>query len=92
MPCSIQEVAKIFQGAPGLAVYIVGYTDNTGDFQHNLKLSEARAGAVLEPLASKFGIAAGRLTGAGVGLLSPVGFNDTEEGRAQNRRVEPVKR
>ncbi|MFH1573936.1 MAG: OmpA family protein, partial [Acidobacteriota bacterium] len=89
---SIQEIAKMLQGAPGLAVYIVGHTDNTGDFQHNLKLSEARAGAVLDLLVSKFGIASARLTAAGVGPLSPVGSNDTEEGRAQNRRVELVKR
>jgi outer membrane protein OmpA-like peptidoglycan-associated protein len=56
-----------------------------------MKLSEMRAEAVVKALVSKYGIAAARLKGFGVGQLAPVLSNDSEEGRAKNRRVELVK-
>ncbi len=54
-------------------------------------LSQRRAAAVVAALTTKHGIAAGRLKAAGVGLLSPIALNETEEGRAKNRRVELVR-
>jgi outer membrane protein OmpA-like peptidoglycan-associated protein len=56
-----------------------------------MKLSQARADAVIQALTGKHGIAAGRLKAYGVGPLAPVASNDSEEGRAKNRRVELVK-
>jgi outer membrane protein OmpA-like peptidoglycan-associated protein len=56
-----------------------------------MKLSQARAEAVVQSLVAKHGIATARLKGSGVGPLAPVASNDSEEGRAKNRRVELVK-
>ena len=69
---------------------IEGHTDNVGDKAANLKLSQARAAAVAAWLTGK-GIAAGRLTTAGLGDTQPVGPNTTEDGRARNRRVVLIK-
>ena len=70
-----------------LYIEIGGHTDNTGSAQRNTVLSEARAKAVFSYLVSK-GIAADRLTFKGYGSTQPVATNDTEAGRAQNRRTE----
>ncbi len=76
---------------PALKVLVVGHTDTRGDLVYNQGLSERRASAVVEALAQR-GIARDRLTPIGVGMAAPVASNDTEEGRAKNRRVELVKR
>jgi outer membrane protein OmpA-like peptidoglycan-associated protein len=89
---ALQEMAKLLAGDLKLSVFIVGHTDNTGTLEHNLKLSDARADAVVTALGTRHKIAAGRMRAAGVGPLAPVASNDTEEGRAKNRRVELVKR
>lgn len=68
---------------------MVGHTDNTGDFNYNIKLSERRANAIVNLLV-KDGVANNRLAGVGVGSLSPIAPNDTSEGHAENRRVELV--
>ena len=68
---------------------IAGHTDNTGSEQHNVGLGKDRAEAVKAYLLSH-GIAADRLTTVSYGSAKPVVSNDTEEGRAQNRRVEFV--
>ncbi len=72
---------------PGLAVEIAGHTDSTGSAEHNQDLSQKRAEAVVEYLFSK-GIETDRLISTGYGDRKPVGSNDTEEGRAINRRTE----
>jgi OOP family OmpA-OmpF porin len=69
---------------------IEGHTDNVGDKAANLKLSNARAGAVAAWLTGK-GVDAARLSTAGLGDTQPVGENTTEDGRARNRRVVLVK-
>ncbi len=89
---AVQEMATLLKNNPALKLYVVGHTDGTGEFAHNMKLSEARATAVVNALVTKHGIAPDRLKASGVGPLVPVGSNETEEGRAQNRRVELVKR
>lgn len=86
----LKEIAKLLQQNPKLKLYVVGHTDNVGDLTYNMKLSQARAGAVVEELVSKYGVDAKRLKAHGVGPLSPVVSNNTEEGRAKNRRVELV--
>jgi OmpA-OmpF porin, OOP family len=88
---SLAEVAKLLKADPALKVYVVGHTDNVASLDLNTKLSQARADAVVQALVAKHGIAAGRLLGRGIGPLTPVASNDSEEGRARNRRVELVK-
>jgi len=87
---ALNEIAKLFSGNPNLKVFIVGHTDNVGGVDFNLKLSQARADAVVKMLTTKFKINPQRLKAYGVGLLAPVAPNKTEEGRAKNRRVELV--
>ncbi len=87
----LEEIAKLLRQEPGLKLRVVGHTDMTGSLDANLRLSQARGEAVVQVLVSQHGIAASRLRGHGVGPLAPVASNDTEEGRAKNRRVELVK-
>jgi len=89
---ALAEMAKLLKDNPSLNVFIVGHTDNTGTFEHNMKLSLDRATAVVNALVSGHGIAAARLKAVGDGPTAPVASNDTDEGRAKNRRVELVKR
>lgn len=88
---TLQEIAKLLKQDASLKLYIVGHTDNVGGFDYNIGLSERRATAVVKALTATHGIAATRLTPAGVGMLSPIAPNDREDGRAKNRRVELVK-
>lgn len=71
----------------GLKIEIQGHTDDTGDAEANQKLSEARAQAVVAYL-TKQGVAADRITAKGYGSSKPVASNDTEEGKAKNRRID----
>ncbi len=88
---ALTEIAKLLGLDSKLKLYVVGHTDTTGALEHNMKLSQERAEAVVKALVSKHGVAADRLKPYGVGPLAPVTTNDTEEGRAKNRRVELVK-
>jgi len=88
---SVGEIAKLLKADPSLKIYVVGHTDNVGDVDGNIKLSQDRAEAVLQALVRDQGIAAARLRAYGCGQFSPVASNDIEEGRAKNRRVELVK-
>lgn len=88
---TIAEMAKLLTGNPALKVYIVGHTDWVGDAETNLSLSHKRAQAVMAALVSS-GISTDRLAAAGMGMLAPRASNQTEQGRAMNRRVELVER
>ena len=88
---AIGEVAKLLKSAADLKVYVVGHTDNVGGLEANMKLSQSRADAVTQALVRDHGINASRLKAYGDGPYAPVSSNDTEEGRAKNRRVELVK-
>ena len=88
---ALAEIAKLLKADPAMKVFVVGHTDNVASLELNMRLSQARAEAVVQALVSKYAIAAGRVLGRGVGPLAPVASNDTEEGRAKNRRVELVK-
>jgi OOP family OmpA-OmpF porin len=75
-----------------LRLEVQGHTDNVGQAAANLTLSQQRATAVRDYLLKIGGIAAARLTAAGYGDTRPVAPNTTDEGRAQNRRVEIVRK
>jgi len=82
----LENVAEILKAYPAVSIKLGGYTDNTGDAAANLKLSSERAQSVKKEL-SDLGIANSRLESEGYGEEHPVASNDTEEGRAQNRRI-----
>jgi len=88
----IRQVADALIGDPSLKLEIDGYTDSVGSAARNLELSRQRADAVRSVLVSQFGVDPGRLTAAGFGAAHPIGSNDTATGRAENRRVEFVKK
>ncbi|MBK5300327.1 MULTISPECIES: OmpA family protein [Gammaproteobacteria] len=79
-------MAKL-QNADVVSVKVIGHTDSQGSDAYNQKLSERRASSVAAYLLSQ-GLAPNKLTSEGRGESQPVADNDTEEGRAQNRRVE----
>lgn len=88
---ALKEIAKLMSDDPTLKLYVVGHTDNTGALDMNMKLSQDRATAVVNALVSQYSVAASRLKACGDGPTAPVATNDTDEGRALNRRVELVK-
>lgn len=88
---AIAEIAKLLKGQPALKLFVVGHTDNQGGVESNITLAQDRAEAVLKALVGEHGIAAARLRSYGCGQFSPVAANDSEAGRAKNRRVELVK-
>lgn len=88
---ALQEISKLLKANASLKLYVVGHTDNTGSFDSNIKLSNDRAAAVVNELVTKFTIDASRLRPWGDGPTAPVATNDTEAGKALNRRVELVK-
>jgi len=87
----LKEVATVLQNQPDLRLRIEGHTDNVGKAGYNLDLSKKRAESVKSYLTTKFQIDASRLSTEGYGDTRPVAKNDTDQGRAQNRRVELVK-
>ena len=87
---AIGEIAKLLKADPALKLYVVGHTDNVGLLDANLKLSQARADAVVQALVTTHAIPAARLRAFGHGPTTPVSSNATEAGRALNRRVELV--
>lgn len=84
---ALDDVVRLLKENPAMKLSIEGYTDNVGREQSNQLLSENRAKAVAKYLLDK-GISPSRLTTAGYGMQRPIAGNDTEEGRAKNRRVE----
>jgi OOP family OmpA-OmpF porin len=87
---TIEAIAEMLKTNSSLKVYVIGHTDMTGELEYNMELSSRRAEAVVYALVDRYGIAEDRLEAKGVGPLSPVSTNKTEEGRKLNRRVELV--
>jgi len=83
----LQRLIDLLNNHPGLRIEITGHTDNQGAPDYNLQLSEQRARAVFDYLTAT-GIARERLTYKGFGETQPIAPNDTEAGRAKNRRTE----
>ncbi len=86
----LKEIADFLTQEPDTRFRVVGHTDDTGDFEYNMKLSERRSIAVIDYLKNNFNITEERLEPYGVSSLAPVSTNDSEKGRALNRRVEFV--
>lgn len=72
--------------------FIVGHTDNAGSYEFNLSLSLNRAKSIIEALNAQFNLDVTNLTAVGIGPVSPVAANTSDQGQAQNRRVELVAR
>ncbi|MBO7567311.1 MAG: OmpA family protein [Bacteroidales bacterium] len=83
----LNDIAKTMQDNPEYKLYIKGHTDNVGDAQLNLKLSQERADEVLKYLKDK-GVEADRMHSEGFGDTRPVAPNNSNANRAKNRRVE----
>ncbi|MCP1996141.1 OmpA family protein [Flavobacterium sp. HSC-61S13] len=84
------QIIQLLKADGTLKLSIEGHTDNTGDPQKNIQLSKERAQAVLSYLV-EHGITSSRLKSNGFGATKALFSNDTEEHKAQNRRVELVK-
>jgi OOP family OmpA-OmpF porin len=87
----LKEIAILLKQNPKLNLYVVGHTDSVGQIDYNMQLSDARAEAVVKVLTTKYRVSQNRLDPHGVGPLAPVASNESEAGRALNRRVELVK-
>ncbi len=85
----LQNLAQFLRDNPEVKVRITGHTDNTGKSSYNMELSQNRARAVANYLLNE-GIAMNRVSYKGMGSSEPIARNDTEEGRAQNRRTELI--
>jgi outer membrane protein OmpA-like peptidoglycan-associated protein len=85
----LQQMADVLKAQGKLNVFIVGHTDNAGTYEHNRALSQRRAQSVVDALGGQ-GIAKARLQAVGVANVAPVASNNSEAGRARNRRVEMV--
>jgi outer membrane protein OmpA-like peptidoglycan-associated protein len=83
----LNKVVKLMQQYPGIRIEISGHTDNTGNAEYNYKLSDNRAKTVASYLIAA-SIDSNRIVSKGFGMSMPVATNETEEGRAQNRRTE----
>jgi len=87
----LEVLAGLLKNDPTLQIQITGHTDSKGEAKANQDLSERRAKTVMQTLVQKYGVDAKRLTAKGYGAEQPLAENDSEQGRAINRRVEIVK-
>jgi OmpA-OmpF porin, OOP family len=87
----VEQIIEMMKQAKDIKLSVEGHTDSDGSNDSNLKLSEARAKAVVEAI-TKGGIDAERLSSAGFGEEKPISDNSTDEGKAKNRRVELIKK
>jgi OOP family OmpA-OmpF porin len=85
---SLVDLAEWLKANPDKQVALVGHTDAQGSLAANVSLSRLRGEAVVNRLTTEYGIPRTQMTSDGVGFLSPMASNLTEDGRAQNRRVE----
>jgi outer membrane protein OmpA-like peptidoglycan-associated protein len=88
----LKEIAGVLTENADLKVQIVGHTDSDGDAAANLDLSRRRAASVKAALTGEFKIDAARMDTDGKGETEPTDKNDTAAGKANNRRVEFIKK
>lgn len=86
---TLQKVAKTLNEYHHTRVYIEGHASSEGDFSFNQNLSQARADSVAYYLQNQ-GVAPHRIQSRGLGIAHPIASNQSEYGRAQNRRVEII--
>ena len=84
---SLKAISTLLKQRPEIKVLIIGYTDNLGQPENNLRVSNERASAVREFLVGQ-GIDPTRLEAKGMGSQNPIASNDTQMGRQANRRIE----
>ncbi|SOD96818.1 OmpA family protein [Caenispirillum bisanense] len=84
---TLAQVGRTLAQNPQTTVDVIGHTDSTGEADYNVDLSLRRADAVMRELTAQ-GVARDRIEAIGAGEAQPIASNDTETGRAQNRRVE----
>ncbi|MBQ0742014.1 MAG: OmpA family protein, partial [Pseudomonas sp.] len=84
---TLNSLVKVFKEYDKNGIEIIGHTDSTGGMDLNMRLSQERAGSVAAYLTGQ-GVAASRISSSGAGPNQPIASNNTEAGRAQNRRVE----
>ena len=89
---TLDEIARLLRTDAGLRLSVVGHTDAKGGADYNRDLSKRRAANVVRALVGDYGIEATRLDPRGAGADEPIAGNDSEDGRARNRRVELVRR
>lgn len=89
---ALEIISDYLKSNPDVRVLLVGHTDNSGDYQHNVELSLKRAESVVVKLVADYGLNPYQVTAVGVGMASPVATNNDEAGKALNRRVELVVR
>lgn len=87
---SLTDLAAYLKAHPDRRVALVGHTDAEGPLSANIAISKRRATSVLERLVTAHGVPSGQLEAEGVGYLSPLASNQTDEGRTLNRRVEAI--
>ncbi|GGP06375.1 membrane protein [Cloacibacterium rupense] len=84
---NLDKLSEVMTQYPDTNINVYGHTDSKGADAYNLTLSEKRANSVIDYMVSK-GVARTRLNAMGMGESDPIASNDTDEGRAKNRRVE----
>ncbi|WP_052880017.1 OmpA family protein [Vibrio coralliirubri] len=84
---ALMPLVEVLKAHPQSTVQVVGHTDSTGAAEYNMMISKKRAAAVAAYIEEQ-GIEADRISASGEGEENPIASNDTEEGRAQNRRVD----
>jgi len=89
---ALEQMARLLTENPDIEVLVVGHTDNQGSFDYNVDLSQRRAAAVRQALASEYDIAGARMSAKGASFMAPIASNTSEQGRELNRRVELVLR
>lgn len=87
---ALQALADYLTDNPTIKVALVGHTDAEGSLDGNIALSKRRAGSVLERLVTDYAVPRAQLDAQGMGYLSPIANNLTQEGRDANRRVEVI--
>jgi len=88
----IRQISQVLNQDSSISLNIIGHTDSDGSDESNVTLSKNRAEAVKKALVSVYGISADRLSSEGKGEAEPVADNATAQGKAQNRRVEFIKK
>ncbi|MCL4153031.1 UNVERIFIED_CONTAM: hypothetical protein GTU68_063286 [Idotea baltica] len=86
---TLDEITEVLQKTPNRALSVEGHTDSVGTVVYNKQLSERRAGEVARKL-TRGGISSARVEVTGFGEGSPIATNNTDGGRARNRRVEII--
>ena len=87
---ALEDLASYLLDHPERRVVLVGHTDAEGSLSGNVSLSRQRAASVVNYLVREFGVPRSQLEAEGIGFLSPLASNLTDEGRTKNRRVEAI--